>query len=78
MVKWEVRFKKSAAKDARRVAAAGLKNKVQSMLEFISHDPLRVPPPCENLIGDLAGLFSRRITLKHRLVYEVVPESREV
>jgi len=78
MVNWEIRFKKTAKKDAERLAASGLKPKAQSLLKFIAEDPFKVPPPCEKLIGDLAGLFSRRINLKHRLVYKVVPEMHQI
>ena len=78
MVAWSLRFKKTAEKDATRLAAAGLKTKAEVILELVKQDPFRVPPPCEKLIGDLAGLFSRRITLKHRLVYEVCPDARQV
>ena len=78
MVNWELRFNNSAKKDAERLAAAGLKNKAQSLLDLIADDPFKIPPPCEKLIGDLKGYFSRRINLKHRLVYRVVAEARQV
>lgn len=78
MVTWTLRFKKMAVKDAERLKAAGLRAKAEVLLDLVAQDPFRVPPPCEKLIGDLAGLFSRRITLKHRLVYEVCPETREI
>jgi toxin YoeB len=78
MVKWEIRFKKTAKKDAERLASAGLKDKAQVLLAFIAEDPLKTPPPCEKLLGDLAGFFSRRINLKHRLVYKLVPEARQI
>ena len=75
---WQVSFKKSAEKDSRKVQQAGLRPKVEEMLDRLEQDPYETPPPCEKLIGELAGMFSRRITKKHRLVYEVMPETREV
>jgi toxin YoeB len=78
LVKWSLQFKNSAKRDAERLAKAGLKAKAEKVLNLIEEDPYRVPPPCEKLVGDLTGLFSRRINLRHRLVYEVVTESREV
>jgi Txe/YoeB family toxin of toxin-antitoxin system len=74
-VSWQVVFAKQAVKDARKLAAAGLKPKAQELLEVVAKDPFQNPPPFEKLVGDLAGAYSRRINIQHRLVYEVfVPE----
>ena len=78
MVKWTLRFERHARKDASRLKAAGLKSKADAMLERIEADPYYAPPPFEKLIGDLAGLFSRRINRQHRIVYEVLPETSEI
>lgn len=78
MVARAIRFKRTAERDASRLKAAGLKGKAEAILDLIQEDPFRVPPPCEKLIGDLAGLFSRRINRQHRIVYEVLTGSHEV
>ena len=68
---WKLVYAKQALKDAKRIAARGLQNKVQPLLALLEEDPLRAPPPFEKLVGDLAGLYSRRINIQHRLVYQV-------
>lgn len=68
---WQVVFSRHAEKDARKLAAAGLKEKAQALLAILAADPFRNPPPYEKLVGDLAGAYSRRINIQHRLVYEV-------
>jgi len=74
-VSWQVVFAKHAVKDARKLAAAGLKPKAQELLAVLANDPFQNPPPYEKLVGDLAGAYSRRINIQHRLVYEVfIPE----
>ena len=78
MVRWEVVFAKHALKDAKKLAAAGLKGKAQELLEVLAGDPFQNPPPYEKLVGDLAGVYSRRINIQHRLVYEVFKKERAV
>lgn len=68
---WRLVYTKQALKDAKKIAASGLKNKVQPLLALLEKDPLRTPPPFEKLVGDLAGLYSRRINIQHRIVYQV-------
>ncbi|MFO1298843.1 MAG: Txe/YoeB family addiction module toxin [Burkholderiaceae bacterium] len=75
---WKVVFAKHAMKDASKLAAAGLKPKAQELLAVLAEDPFRNPPSYEKLVGDLAGAYSRRINIQHRLVYEVFPEQRTV
>lgn len=75
---WRLVYTKQAQKDAKKLAASGLKPKAQELLELISKDPYRKPPPFEKLIGDLAGAYSRRINIQHRLVYQVVEDERIV
>ncbi|MCU1231912.1 MAG: hypothetical protein JWO97_4796, partial [Acidobacteria bacterium] len=65
-------------KEARKVAAAGLKEKVDELLAILRDDPYRNPPPFEKLVGDLAGFYSRRINRQHRLVYKIDPANRTV
>lgn len=68
---WEVVFAKAALKDAQKVAAAGFKPNVQTLIAILKIDPFQHPPPFEKLVGDLSGTYSRRINIQHRLVYEV-------
>ena len=68
---WELVYTKQAHKDAKKLAASGLKNKAQSLLAVIKKDPYQNPPPYEKLVGDLSGACSRRINIQHRLVYQV-------
>jgi Txe/YoeB family toxin of toxin-antitoxin system len=75
---WRVVFTKQAQKDARRIAKAGLRENAQTLLDLLAENPLRRPPPFENLVGDLAGAHSRRITIQHRLVYQVLKKPRTV
>jgi len=76
--KWTLLFAKAALKDAKKLSACGLKPKAQELLELIAHDPLQNPPPYEKLVGDLAGAYSRRINIQHRLVYEIFSKEKTV
>ena len=78
MVRWEVVFAKHTLKDAKKLAAAGLKGKAQELLEVLAGGPFQNSPPYEKLVGDLEGAYSRRINIQHRLVYEVFKKERTV
>jgi len=75
---WELYFTKQAKKDAKKLAAANLKEKAKTLLEIIQNNPFKTPPPYEKLVGDLSGAYSRRINIKHRLVYQVLEEETAV
>lgn len=75
---WTLVFAKQAMKDAKKLAASGLKPKAQDLLTVLAADPFQNPPPYEKLVGDLAGAYSRRINIQHRLVYEVFPQEQTV
>lgn len=75
---WELVFAKHAQEDAQKLAASGLKTKAQELLAIIKENPFQNPPPYEKLVGDLAGAYSRRINIQHRLVYEVIQEKNVV
>ena len=77
-MKWKVVFAKHALKDAKKLAAAGLKGNAQELLEVLKNDPFQNPPAYEKLVGDLEGAYSRRINIRHRLVYEVFKKERIV
>ena len=75
---WRLVYTKAAQKDAKNLAAAGLKNKAQELLGVLETNPYRTPPPFEKLVGDLSGAYSRRINIQHRLVYQVLDDERVV
>jgi Txe/YoeB family toxin of toxin-antitoxin system len=78
VVGWTLTYTKQAQKDAKKLAAAGLRRKAEELLELLAQDPFRNPPPYEKLVGDLLGAYSRRINIQHRLVYGVEAKSRSV
>ena len=78
MVKWKVVYTKQAQIDAMQIARAGLQPKAEKLLEILAKNPFQSPPPFEKLVGDLSGAYSRRITIQHRLVYQVLEESTNV
>lgn len=78
MVKWQVVFARHALRDAKKLSAAGLKDKAQALLVLLGQDPFQNPPPYEKLVGDLDGAYSRRINIQHRIVYEVFRKERIV
>ena len=75
---WVLHFTKQAQKDARKLASSGLKPKVQDLLVILELDPWQNPPPYEKLVGDLAGAYSRRINIQHRLVYQILETEKVV
>jgi len=78
VVSWELVFARQALKDAKKLSASGLKQKAQELLAVIAANPLQNPPPYEKLVGDLSGAYSRRINIRHRIVYEVFTKERTV
>ena len=75
---WRLVFAKQAQKDAVKIAGAGLRPKTESLLATLAANPYQNPPPFEKLRGDLAGAFSRRINVQHRLVYHAFDAERIV
>ena len=75
---WELYFTRQAKKDARKLAAAGLKEKAEALLAILQENPYQTPPPYEKLLGDLTGTCSRRINIQHRLVYQVLDDKKAV
>ena len=75
---WTVVFTKQAKKDARKLSFSGLKPKAQALIELLREDPYQVPPSYEKLVGDLAGAYSRRINIQHRLVYQVLEDVQTI
>jgi toxin YoeB len=77
-VTWGLIYTSQAQKDAKKLAASGLKPKVQELLALLAQNPFRNPPSYEKLAGDLAGAYSRRINIQHRLIYQVLQEEEVI
>lgn len=75
---WQIVYAKKALKDAKKLSSSGLKPKAEQLFEIMKIDPYANPPPFERLIGDLDGVYSRRINIQHRLVYEIFTAERTV
>jgi Txe/YoeB family toxin of toxin-antitoxin system len=77
-VSWRLVYTKQAQKDAKKIAASGLKAKAEVIIEILRENPFQPPPPFEKLVGDLAGAYSRRINIQHRLVCHVLDGEKVV
>lgn len=75
---WQLVYTKQAQKDAQKLASAGLKEKAKELLKVVEANPFQSPPTYEKLVGDLAGAYSRRINIQHRLVYQVLEQEHVV
>ncbi len=75
---WKIVYTDQAQKDAKKLAESGLKFKARELLETLRADPYQASPPYEKLVGDLAGAYSRRINIQHRLVYQIFDSKRIV
>ena len=75
---YKLKFSKLALKDAKKLESAKLKPKAKLLLKLLKINPFQNPPPYEKLIGDLDGLYSRRINIQHRIVYEVLESEKIV
>ena len=75
---WTLVFTRQAQRDAKKLAAAGLRDKAEELLDILREDPFRSPPRFEKLVGDLSGAFSRRINIQHRLVYQILSDAHTV
>lgn len=78
MVEYKIIFSKLADKDKKLLKQAGLEEKTKNLLDMVSENPYQTPPTYEKLRGNLDGLFSRRISLQHRLVYKVYEDAKEI
>ena len=75
---WRLVYTKQAKKDAKRLSHSGLKPQAERLLDILREDPYRTPPPYERLVGDLAGVCSRRINIQHRIVYQILDDIKTV
>lgn len=71
-------YTKQAVKDAKKLRGSPLATKAKKLLHLLQSDPFRSPPSFEALVGELAGAYSRRINLQHRLVYQVLEKQKIV
>jgi len=78
LVAWTIVYTRQAQKDAKKLARAGLKDRAVALLKILERNPYQTPPPFERLRGDLTGAYSRRITVQHRLVYQVLEKEKTV
>ena len=75
---WRIVFTKQAQKDAKKLAASGLRANAEKLLNILRENPYQTPPPFEKLLGDLSGAYSRRINIQHRLVYQILAEEKVI
>jgi Txe/YoeB family toxin of toxin-antitoxin system len=75
---WQVVYTRQAQKDARKLTSSHLRPAAEKLLALLAENPFANPPPHEKLVGDLAGAYSRRINLQHRLVYQIYPDEKVV
>ncbi|MGB6976856.1 MAG: Txe/YoeB family addiction module toxin [Gammaproteobacteria bacterium] len=75
---WKVIYTKQAQKDAKKLVVVGLKSKAEKLLNILKKNPFENPPEYEKLLGDLAGAYSRRINIQHRLVYQIYLKEKTV
>ena len=75
---WLLVYTKQAKKDAKRLSHSGLKPQAERLLDVLREDPYRTPPPYERLVGDLAGAYSRKINIRHRIVYQILDDIKTV
>lgn len=78
MVEFKIKFTQQAAKDLKYLKSANLSQKAKSLIDLIKENPYQNPPPYEKLIGDLDDMYSRRINIQHRLVYEVYNKEKTI
>lgn len=77
-MKYEIVYSRPAQKDAKKLKKSNLKDQTVELIEILKKNPFQSPPRYESLRGDLKGCYSRRITIQHRLVYEVFEEEKIV
>jgi len=78
VVSWRIVFTRQAQKDAKKLSSAGLRPKAEELIKILRENPYQKPPSFEKLVGDLSGAYSRRINIKHRLVYEIIDEEKVI
>jgi Txe/YoeB family toxin of toxin-antitoxin system len=69
---FQLRWTKTAIKEFELLNGDKLKDKAIEILNILEDNPFQNPPPYVKLRGELDGLYSRRLDVRHRIVYEVV------
>lgn len=75
---YKVVYTKVAVKHIERLKQSDLASKAKALIDIIKDNPYRTPPSYEKLVGDLAGKYSRRINIHHRLIYEVYEDVKTI
>jgi toxin YoeB len=75
-VSWNIVYTNQAKRDAKKLSRSGLKPQAEKLLLLLKSNPYQNPPPYEKLVGDLSGAYSRRINIQHRLVYQILEDSK--
>ena len=75
---WRLVYTRQAKRDAKKLARSGLRPPAEKILAILTADPYQTPPPFERLVGELSGACSRRVSIQHRVVYQVLDDERTV
>lgn len=75
---YRIVYEKQAVRDIKNLKSVRLDVKAKKLVELLKENPFQNPPPYEALVGNLQGVYSRRINIQHRLVYQVYNESVEL
>ncbi|MGA7954821.1 MAG: Txe/YoeB family addiction module toxin [Gloeobacterales cyanobacterium] len=75
---WRLKYSKQAQEDSLKLASSGLKDKAEKLLTVLAENPYQSPPSFEKLRGTSTPVYSRRINIHHRLVYQVFEDERVV
>lgn len=75
---FKIYYTKQALKDGRLLKQVGFADIIKNLVSILEDNPYRNPPPYERLMGNLAGFYSRRINIQHRLAYQVFKEEQAV
>ena len=75
---WAVVFTKQARKDAKKLSASGLNSKAEAIIEILRETTCQTPPSHKKLVGDLAGVYLRRINIQRRMVYQILDYEKTV
>ena len=78
MVGWTLHYSRQAKKDAKKILQAGFRDHADYLLDILEKNPFQNPPAYEKLTGDLEGLYSRRINIQHRLIYQVIKQEKAI
>ncbi len=78
MVMYQIVYTKTAVKHIKNLKSAGLSDKAKRLVNIIRENPFQTPPPYEKLVGEMSGLYSRRINIQHRLIYQVYETEKTI